>query len=166
MKTAYFVRHAKSSWSNPMLPDNRRPLNTRGKRDAPLMAQMMVLKESYPDQLVSSPAKRAYATAKHFRKAFDLTKKKLSLDPRLYLASAHTMLALLAELPADTDVVYMFGHNPGMTDLANLFSDRYIENVPTCAIVKLQSTVADWSDFGTSNTRLAAFYYPKLFDLS
>ena len=70
MKTIYLVRHSKSSWENPTWSDQQRPLDKRGKRDAPLMASIMLLKEKKPELLISSHAKRAWRTAKMFQRIF------------------------------------------------------------------------------------------------
>ncbi len=163
MKQAYFVRHAKSSWDNPALADEDRPLNARGKRDAPYMASMMLLKEQPADLLVSSPAVRAVRTARAFRKAFGLKKKALISDNRLYLASPQMMIDVLRELPDYVETPYIFGHNPGMTDLANYFSDDILENVPTCGVFRISCDIDEWYEFNNANSRRTAFYYPKMF---
>ena len=68
MKKLYLIRHAKSSWKDITLDDFDRPLNKRGKTDAPFMAQKLKDKNIYPDIIISSPAKRAKSTAKAFKK--------------------------------------------------------------------------------------------------
>ena len=77
MKTIYFIRHAKSSWDHFGISDKDRPLNDRGEQDAPRMAQLLKEKGVQPDQLVSSPAKRAFTTATYFAKAFDTPPSQL-----------------------------------------------------------------------------------------
>ncbi len=128
-----------------------------------MLSEMMVLKERPPDLIITSTAKRARATAKQFRKAFNLGKQLMWRDNRLYLASTNMMIDVVKELSGDYNVVWVFAHNPGMTDLANSFSDRFIENVPTCGIVKLEANINDWADLNPYNTRMTDFYYPKLF---
>ena len=59
MKILYLVRHAKSSWKDDSISDAERPLNKRGERDAPFMAELLCMKGIRPDLLVSSPALRA-----------------------------------------------------------------------------------------------------------
>ena len=163
MKSLYFVRHAKSSWRDPLLSDEMRPLNSRGKRDAPYMASMMADNESSPDLLISSTAVRAKRTANHFLKAFGLDKSKLVKDQRLYLASPQAMLDVIRELPNDYSTIYLFGHNPGMTEIANHFSDEYVDNVPTCGIVKITCNINEWYELNKQNSRRTQFYYPKQF---
>lgn len=163
MKTIYAIRHAKSSWADSSLTDEKRPLNERGKRSAPLMAEMMTLKETRPDVLITSTAKRARSTARRFRDVYGLSKDLVFKDGRLYLATPDEILSVLRELPEDYRTVAFFGHNPGITDFANLFAEDYIENVPTCGVVKLVSTAEHWYDLNTLNTQRTAFYYPKQF---
>ena len=163
MKIIYAIRHAKSSWDDPSLSDENRPLNERGKRSAPLMAEMMVLKESRPDAMITSTAKRARSTARRFKDAFGLPKDSIFKDRRLYLANPDEIMSVLKELPDDYHVIAFFGHNPGITDFANLFAEDYIDNVPTCGVVKIVSPVEHWYDLSASNSRRTAFYYPRQF---
>ncbi|NND09048.1 MAG: histidine phosphatase family protein [Saprospiraceae bacterium] len=165
MKTVLVVRHAKSSWSDLTLADHRRPLNGRGKRDAPYMASIAQQKEQYIDLLISSPAKRAFRTAKYFRKAFGLSKEYLWEDKRLYLASPEEMIEVIQETPDEYQNIAIFSHNPGTTQLANLLGDETIVNVPTTGVFKVVSEAAGWSSFQPGNTKLVDFYYPKLMGL-
>ena len=166
MREIYFIRHAKSSWSEPHLDDINRKLNNRGKRDAPFMADMTVLHGKKPDMLITSPARRAFDTANVFRKAHQLAKDNLKKDPRMYMASSNTILEVVKELPVEFAVVYLFGHNPGMTTLANYFSKEYIDNVPTCGILKVKCDIGEWLDIHPSRCTVEAFWYPKMFSQS
>ncbi|OAV46169.1 histidine phosphatase family protein [Lewinella sp. 4G2] len=162
MKTLYFVRHAKSSWKDFNLRDHDRPLNSRGKRDAPKMAARLVALAGAPDGLLTSTAKRAKTTARSFREAAGLSKDAVLEREELYHAAPREIEAVIKELPADWDTVFVFGHNPGYTDLANrLINNGYIDNVPTCGIVEATSDVAKWRDFKLSEARRGRFLYPK-----
>ncbi len=165
MKTVYFVRHAKSSWADMSIGDHDRPLNKRGKRDAPYMADQMVATELQADLMITSSALRARATARFFRKAQQLTKEKLLVDKRLYHAGIETILQVIQELPDEIEIVYLFAHNPGLTYIANHFSIKMIDNVPTTGIVKIVSESPQWTNFDPNNAEMKAFYYPKLFNL-
>jgi phosphohistidine phosphatase len=163
MKTLFLIRHAKSSWNEPQLQDSERPLNKRGKHDAPFMANILYEKNENIDYIVTSPAKRARTTAKHFAKRFELKKSQIVQNEQLYLADEDDILDIIHTLPDTAGAAALFGHNPGYTYFANLYTNYYIDNVPTCAIVKLFSVCDNWVDFQTDNTRLAGFYYPKQF---
>jgi phosphohistidine phosphatase len=162
MRTLYLIRHAKSSWGNPGLRDFDRPLNERGQQDGPKMAQLLVKEGVKPDLLVSSPAKRALTTALFFADAFQIDSDNVRRESRIYEAHPTEILRLIAELPAESTTVFLFGHNPTFTEVANLFAnDHYIENVPTCGVVKITTTAADWSGMYEGNSRIAACYFPK-----
>ena len=161
MKTIYFIRHAKSSWDDVSLADHDRPLNARGKRDAPAMARRLAGFDVSPDGILSSTAKRTKQTLKNFREALGVPKEKVILNPDLYLASTRGIAQAIRELPAEWDTVLLFGHNPGYTDLANLIPGPAIENVPTCGIVGCRSDIGSWEDFRYKRARRLCFLYPK-----
>jgi phosphohistidine phosphatase len=83
MKTIIIIRHAKSSWSDLRLDDFDRPLNKRGKRNAPFMGQKLKEKKIMPDIILSSPAKRARKTAI----AIALYLKTICIIPMQYICS-------------------------------------------------------------------------------
>jgi phosphohistidine phosphatase len=161
MKTLYVIRHAKSSWDDPSLTDQERPLNKRGKRDAPFMAQLLRGKGQRPDLILSSPAVRALTTARHFAAAWDIPGSEIRIDPGIYEAHTGDIQQLITQLENDLEVVYLFGHNPTFTSFVNLFAPAYIPNLPTCGIVQLQAAVDSWASFNEQTARLVAFHYPK-----
>jgi phosphohistidine phosphatase len=163
MKVWVIVRHAKSSWSNPKLEDIERPLNKRGKRDAPFMAKLLHGKSFSPDLLLTSPALRALTTAEHFAKQWKLDDEKLQIKEEIYEAYPEDLIRMARKFPDNLDTVFLFGHNPTITDIANRYTEDYIENVPTCGIIVLQADIEKWKDLNISNTRLQAFFYPKQF---
>ena len=163
MKTVYLVRHAKSSWSDLSLDDFERPLNKRGKRDAPFMSKMLRGLGVPVDAIVTSPARRALTTAEHFRDEFGLPDEHFIRDKNLYHAYSGEILRIINGISDAYQTVLVFGHNPGFTELANAFAHDYLPNVPTCGIVKLESTAEEWKDFSQKNTRRRGFYYPKQF---
>src|SRR4051812_40317227 len=114
MKTLLIVRHAKSSWDNTGINDFDRPLNDRGKRDAPAMAQRLIKAGVKIDSFVSSPAKRARTTAEVFMKEFN-AKTTLQLIPELYHAQVQNFKDVIKGLDSGYDTVAIFSHNPGIT---------------------------------------------------
>lgn len=164
MKYLYLVRHAKSSWTDPLLADHERPLNDRGERDIKLMPDHLLKKgEEKPQFIISSTAKRALATAKAFAKSYDLKNNQLTEDKNLYHADVENIYGAIFGIPDEFERVMLFGHNPGITDMANLFSDHFIENVPTCGVVRLDADIDHWNQFSPGNTQLNRFYFPKQF---
>ncbi len=161
MKTVYLIRHAKSSWENHDLKDIDRPLNKRGKRDAPFMAKLLQEKGVKPDAIISSPANRAYTTACEFAKAFDIPEEDILQEEAIYEAYASEVLAIIQNQPKHRRTILIFGHNPTFTNLANLFTDDYIDNVPTCGVVKIEAITNNWPSFTDESGNLVEFLYPK-----
>ncbi|MDA8692985.1 histidine phosphatase family protein [Saprospiraceae bacterium] len=159
MKQLLLVRHAKSSWDNPGLKDMDRPLNERGKRDAPFMANYCKERGLKIDHILSSPAKRAYKTAKKFHKAFP--KSILDKETDLYFGSMEDWLYLIQSIPESTITPAFFSHNPTITYFANTFKGASTDNVVTCGVVRLESTANTWADIDYNNTEVVAFYFPK-----
>lgn len=163
MKTIFLIRHAKSSWDSPELRDINRPLNNRGSRDAPFMASMLSHKISTPDQLISSPANRAFTTATFFAKAFKIPQEDIKQEKGIYEAYAQELLYIVQHLDPTWDTVCLFGHNPGFTNFANQFAKDFIDNVPTCGIVEIAGDVENWAGFTKKAAAVKAFYFPKQF---
>jgi phosphohistidine phosphatase len=161
MKRLMLMRHAKSSWDQPDLPDFDRPLNKRGKRDAPLMARRLCELGEKPDLILSSPAERAIRTAMVVAEELGIPKKKIVENDDIYLADVELLLEILRGLDDSHKRVLLCGHNPGMTNLCNYLADMNIENIPTCAVVCLKIAIASWSELGQASGTLVYFEYPK-----
>lgn len=161
MKTLLLVRHAKSSWDDAGQEDFDRPLNERGKKDAPEMAKRVRVKLASADLIVSSTARRAHKTAKIFAETFGIAKEAISLQDSLYLASAATIYGTIAALPPDADTVLLFGHNPGITEYANMLSNVRIDNMPTCSVFAVAADITGWQEWGAAAKQFLFFDYPK-----
>lgn len=165
MKTLYLVRHAKSSWDNPEQSDFDRPLNERGKKNAPRMAKRLKEKHVTPDVMLSSPAERALATCKEFARVLKFPEDKIKTDKRLYHANEDQILKVIQELkdsPRDSEeVVILFGHNPGLTEFANALLNEDLENIPTCGVVAATLDITDWKDARFGFGEMEFFDYPK-----
>ncbi|MDJ0828812.1 MAG: histidine phosphatase family protein [Desulfobacterales bacterium] len=161
MKTLTFVRHAKSSWKFPELADRDRPLNKRGKRDAPNMGKRLALRNFAPDVIISSPAVRALKTAKIIAKAIGYPKKKIVVEPQFYGAGSEQFLQIIRGFENHVDWVMCTGHNPTLTSLANRLYPEPIENVPTCGIVEVAFDTDSWSDIDQLEPIKFDFDYPK-----
>ena len=163
MKTLYLVRHAKSSWDFPELTDSERPLNKRGRKDAPMMAQIFQEKEGIPDKLVTSPAVRALNTCIIFSSQFGIDRSDIQVEGEIYEAFPSTIIRLVQAFDESWNSACLFGHNPTFTDVANWFTTRMIPNVPTCGIIKIMSPVKKWADFSPDQGNVTATYFPKDF---
>lgn len=163
MKTIYFIRHAKSDWEHSNLADIDRPLNDRGFRDAPYMANFLKEKITNIDAIVTSPANRAYTTASFFADAFLIDRGNMVVQSQIYMASRMTILSLITTFPDHWNKVLLFGHNPTMTELANLFGNNedWIDNIPTCGISQVEAGIQTWKQFSPESAQRKALYAPK-----
>ena len=161
MKTLTLIRHAKSSWNNPGLRDFDRPVNDRGKRDLPHMAERFAESYGAPELIVSSPAKRARKTARGFAKAVGLEKDDVSFEERIYEAWLDTLLEIVWSLDDGVDDAVLVGHNPTFTELCEWLSGAGIANMPTCAVARIELDVERWSEVGRRSGSLVSFDYPK-----
>src|SRR6266853_6030700 len=145
MKTLFLIRHAKSSWEDISLPDKDRPLDERGKRDAPKMGQRLAKRGVKPDLILSSPARRALATAQIIAEKLDYKLKDIVVDGRLYAATVDDLLNVVHTLGDPLERVVLLGHNPGLTALAHRLSSQ-ITHMPTCAVAEFTFHAKSWSD--------------------
>jgi phosphohistidine phosphatase len=161
MKTLILVRHAKSSWDEIGLDDAERPLNERGKKDAPQMARRLKDKNLKVDLFIASPARRAHKTAKYFAEEYGLSKKEILVLKDLYGASVGTFLEVISNIDDKHEVIALFSHNPGITELANTLTSVHIDNIPTCGMFAVQVTATKWTDFLKAEKLFLFFDYPK-----
>jgi phosphohistidine phosphatase len=161
MKALLLIRHAKSDWDNAGLSDFDRPLNERGKTNAPEMAQRLLDKKINIDAFVASPAKRAAKTAKYFAEAYGVKKENILWVDELYLASSATFFKIVTGLKNKFQTVAIFSHNNGITDFANQLTNVRIDNIPTCGIFAVKADTDDWANFAAANKKFWFFDYPK-----
>lgn len=161
MKTLYLVRHAKSSWDNPLLDDFSRPLNERGKRDAPSMAKRLKEKRVVLDLLLTSPAVRALSTAKEMAKVLNCDEHKVKTLPDLYHASPEKILHILKQVKDNFNIVMLVGHNPGLTEFIDALTELAIDNVPTCGVAAFQLNINSWRELEMKEETLLFYDYPK-----
>jgi phosphohistidine phosphatase len=161
MKSLIVVRHAKSSWKDISLPDRRRPLNKRGKRDAPEMGERLARRALQVDRIISSPATRALKTARLMAEKLAHPKKQIITDDRIYPGDSEELLAVIHDFDDKLRKVMLFGHNPGLTELVNRLGAKGIENVPTCGVVEMRFDVDRWEEIGRTKATAFTFDYPK-----
>lgn len=161
MKTLTLVRHAKSSWKNRGLSDRERPLNKRGEHDAPLMGQFVAEAGARPSQIISSPAVRAWATARIFARELGYPVEFLQREDGLYLASLDSLLDVIATQDAGFNNLMLFAHNPGLTDFANYLVPGLTNNLPTSGVVSVDLDSDDWMLYDRPKTELVFYDYPK-----
>ncbi|MBN1147828.1 MAG: histidine phosphatase family protein [Anaerolineales bacterium] len=147
MKTLLILRHAKSSWKDDSLPDHDRPLNKRGKQDAPRMGTLLRREELLPDLILCSTARRARATADLVIDASGY-EGELHLSLELYSFDAEPYLEALAELDDEYRCVMLVGHNPAMEELVEALVGHF-ERMPTAALAQIELPINSWSELDT-----------------
>ena len=160
-KTLYLVRHAKSSWKDHSLADIDRPLNKRGRRSAPDMGKRLKDQGHKPDLIVSSPANRAFTTARKIAKQTGYDPSDIVIDKRMYFSGTGGMKELLEELDDRYHKVMIVGHNPAMTGLLYDLADSSVFNMPTCAIAVIGFDMLSWSELHSTDGDLLGYDYPK-----
>lgn len=160
-KDLFIIRHAKSDWSFDV-SDFERPLNVRGFKNAPEMGIRLAQYAVLPQHVVSSPAKRAITTAQIFAEHLRIPVKDIQTEKSIYEALPNTLLKLINGLDNSHDRVALFGHNPGLTLLANYLADKQISDIPTCGIVHIRfDDVDDWALVSEGTGTMVWFIYPK-----
>lgn len=161
MKTLTIVRHAKSSWKDSSLPDKQRPLNRRGERDAPEMGRRIHEHGIRPSLIVSSPAVRAWTTAKVIAHAINYPREFLQKEDSLYLASLDEILDVIVAQDNGFNNLMVVGHNPGLTDVVNFLVPGLTNNLPTAGVVSVQIDQDNWSLYDRPATELLVHDWPK-----
>jgi phosphohistidine phosphatase len=162
MKTLYLARHAKSDWKTIGQNDYDRPLNKRGREDAPVMAKRLIERNSIPEYIKSSSAVRTTQTSNLFLNEFVFPSSSLELIDNLYLADYDTIQDEIWKTADSISSLMIVAHNPGIEYAISHFINQMIERVPTCAIAKIEFPKAEsWTDVQFRKGVLVFFDYPK-----
>ena len=161
MKTLYLARHAKSSWKYPKLDDFERPLNKRGHKNAPLMGSVLAKLKVAPDLIISSPANRAAMTARVLAAAIDYPLENIQYSEAIYEFSEFALIEVIQQIDDELKAVMLFGHNPGITGLANYVGDQSISNIPTCGVFCAELNISSWADISEQCGKMIFFEFPK-----
>jgi phosphohistidine phosphatase len=162
-KMLLVVRHAKSSWDIETLNDFERPLNDRGKSDAPIMAKRLMDKKIQIDAFVSSPAKRAKKTTELFCEVYGKSPDAIVYISMLYHAAVEDFYEAIKNMDDAFNTVALFSHNPGITAFVNTLTETgYIDNMPTCGVFAIKVQSKKWADFDKAKKEFLFFDYPKL----
>jgi phosphohistidine phosphatase len=161
MKILTLVRHAKSDWNDRRLSDNQRILSPRGERDAPMMGKRIAALGIRPSLMISSPAVRAWTTAKYFATEFGYPTEFLQREEAIYLATLEDLLGVVMAQDDGFNSIMLFGHNPGLTEFANFLVPGLTNNLPTAGVVAVQIDQEDWDLYNQPDTELITYNYPK-----
>jgi phosphohistidine phosphatase len=175
VKTLYLLRHAKSSWDDPSLSDEERPLSPRGRRAATTMAHHLQQEGVAPDRVLCSPSLRTRQTLDHLLSVLTGPGKRgaVAFEPAIYEATPQDLLELIRSTPPEISSLLLIGHNPSMASLAEslLAPDGHDASLahlqrkyPTGALAAFQFAHGDWESLGPGSCRLLSFVRPR--DLS
>lgn len=174
MKRLLLMRHAKSDWTDAVLEDHDRPLNDRGRRDAPRMGRLLAAEGLVPDLVVCSTAVRARQTLEGLAAGGGLGEAAVVHEASLYLASPGTILAVARAAVGDAGAagdaggeperVLLIGHNPGMEELASRLAGRFVR-FPTATLAVCDLATIDWADLdagrGVARVTAVRAFRPK-----
>ena len=155
------IRHAKSSWANPLQSDFMRPLNERGKTEAPEMGDKLKALGITPDLVIASSAKRTRQTAKRIANATGYDPENIRWEEKLYHCIPSVFEELLYEVDNNVQTLFIVAHNPGITEFVNELSPVFnIANMPTCGMVGVNFEADEWNKFALVNHEVFLFEYP------
>ena len=160
-KQLLICRHAKSSWDDAAMSDVERPLNKRGRRDAPEMGRRLAERGLLPDLILASHATRAWTTAEAYADRLGYPQDRIQVNPTLYTATAASLLALVRALEPRLGRILLVGHNPECTAFANLLGNLDLDNLPTGGIVALEFHTRSWQEILPGQGQLLFVDFPK-----
>ena len=155
------IRHAKSSWANPLQSDFERPLNERGKKEAPEMGETLKKLGITPDLIISSSAKRTRQTAKKIANSLAYDPEKIRWEEKLYHCIPSVFEEMILEIGNNVKTLFIIAHNPGITEFVNMLADNFrIDNMPTCGVVGSRFETDDWSNFSLLDRKVFLYEFP------
>ena len=128
------------------------------------MGKLIMDKGEKPELLISSPAYRAFLTAKAFGEAMGLVEYDIIIDRTIYGAGAQQLLELVQNQDDLHKSIMLFGHNPTFTSFVNFLTGSNIMNVVTCGVVSIDFECSSWKEIDFGSGRLAYYEYPKKYD--
>jgi phosphohistidine phosphatase len=160
-KNLWLIRHAKSSWNHGEIQDSFRPLNERGYRDAPEMAARLHSANIRPDLIITSHAIRAYSTAMIFAGVVGYPHGTIRIVSKLYDASTRAYLEVIQALPDQYNTVFLFAHNPTISNTLELLAGLENQDMPTCGMAHISFDHATWSECAAKSGKLMLLDFPK-----
>lgn len=161
MKQLTLLRHAKSSWADADQKDYDRPLNARGLRDAPMMAQRLVEQQCTPDLILCSSAHRTRQTAQFILDVHKLDSNAIDYHDALYLASPGTLLEHVQQCESDINHLMIIAHNPGLESLGRQLHHAALSQMPTCAVLSFTLSSNSFVIQPDTEIDLVLHDYPK-----
>ena len=162
MKKLVLIRHAKSDWSIPGIKDIDRPLNERGYLDAHKIGAQLREKTSGKKLFISSPAIRAISTALIIAREINYLQENISIHSELYGAEVNVYEEIIFSLDNTFDTIFIFGHNPTISQVISQFTGVTFVEVPTCSVSVINFETKHWNEATKSKFTLSMQLFPKL----
>ena len=162
MKTLYLIRHAKSSWDDLGLKDFDRPLMDTGIKKTNKIIKFLIERKVFPELIISSPAVRAFETARIIAQGIGYPEEKIVTEAALYDSSADDYIQIIENLRNEINSVMIFGHNPTITYAANSFLKKATEMIPTSGVVSVTFDTDKWSEVRKAKVKREFFIFPKM----
>ena len=160
-RTLVMIRHAKSSWTNPLQSDFERPLNERGKKEAPEMGKKLKKAGIIPELIIASSAKRTKQTAKRIAEEVGYSEDKIKWEEKLYHCIPSVFEEVIYEIGQEVKTIFIIAHNPGITEFVNqLVPEFKIDNMPTCGVVASHIETEEWNNFSIATKKVFLFEQP------
>ncbi|MBN2823688.1 MAG: histidine phosphatase [Campylobacterales bacterium] len=162
MKTLYLIRHAKSNWKDTKLSDFERGLSRKGKKDLKSMSSYIALSGVEPNLVLSSCALRAQLSIDAIIDKLEYS-GKIHYINELYMEKPKTLLNVISLQDDNYDKMMLMGHNPELTELANIFLKEQIHKLPTLGLIEIKFEMEKWEDILETNGKMGLFLYPNQF---
>ena len=171
MKRLHLLRHAKSSWDDPVERDFDRPLNGRGHRAARRMGEWLLAERLHFDRILASPALRIRQTIEGVEGGLG-QRLTLEQDKRIYMASAATLFDIVRECPDTVTDLLLIGHNPGLEDLLLIATEGDTSTLrreaelkyPTATFATIEIAIDRWADLPEGGAKVVRFVRPRDLD--
>ena len=152
MKTLYIVRHGKSSWKDLDLTDMERPLKQRGVKNVTTLGKILSKDRLKPNQILTSPAKRALDTAEIVHQCLHLKKAQFVVNSDLYDCDFAALYRLVTELDDDLKRIMIVGHEPTLSSFVNHFLQNPLEKLVTASLTTMKFGVGSWREITPTET--------------
>jgi len=162
MKKLYLVRHAKSSWEEPEGSDMDRPLLEKGIKRTMKVIRFLKERAVKIDLMISSPAIRAFQTAVLVAKGIGYQEDKIRVERKIYDGYYDRILDLIYATSNEVNSLMIFGHNPTITHLANLFLHPGVDLLPTTGTICISFDTEKWESIPSIDPVSEFIVFPKM----
>ncbi|MBX7162066.1 MAG: histidine phosphatase family protein [Saprospiraceae bacterium] len=160
-KEIFFIRHAKSDWSEPGMRDFERPLNGRGNKDASSIGEFLKSKIKVPYYIYCSSSQRTRETCQHFVKIWNTDSDAINFEDSLYHGSLADFKSSIRSTNDEFHHIVLIAHNPTMDELVRMLTKYAIYDMPTCGVIQTTYRLNSWRDFDFQYLNFVDRYVPK-----